>query len=424
MAISYRFVSTACGRRRRGRPRRPHPSGPPRSRPGSRPSWSRNTRFPSRSSTPSAQTKKSAAFGLVEIVRSLERRAHAPTRSALMSRPVLFHGAGKLAGPGAGRMSGGARGIAATHASDESIAHSPSCVAWILLGMFLLGAGPPSCWFPKQDAYRGWTGMQLAATGRFRVEQVNGVWWLVTPTGHPFFSAGVNHASSYGDWAPQLGTYPYRDADPADLRKRGGLVRRGDRAPRRAPASTRSARGARPSSSPAASRTRRSWPSPRGRRRCRAPTSTRACEELRDYFDPAFASGAAQEAENERATARTTRTASASSATTSCPGVPASTRRYRSRRVHEAAAGRARESRAPAIPQRPLRRRRRRLRRRLEPVAAELRRDPDAQRADARLPPRPCRRTRRIVSSFRGRRGRALLPGRPRRAARRRSASC
>lgn len=54
--------------------------------------------------------------------------------------------------------------------------------------------------------------MQLAATGRFRVESVQGVWWLVTPTGRPFFSAGITSVRHFGDYAPDLDSHPYRDA--------------------------------------------------------------------------------------------------------------------------------------------------------------------------------------------------------------------
>jgi agarase len=92
-----------------------------------------------------------------------------------------------------------------------------------LVGVVLLaiGAGPHSCFFPDLDAYQGWTGMQLTATGRFRVEQVDGVWWIVTPDGHPFFSAGVNNVDYCTDQAPALGTCPYQDAVEA---KYGGVA--------------------------------------------------------------------------------------------------------------------------------------------------------------------------------------------------------
>lgn len=40
---------------------------------------------------------------------------------------------------------------------------------------------------------RGWLeGPQLEATGWFRLEQLDGRWWLVTPDGHLFWSSGIN----------------------------------------------------------------------------------------------------------------------------------------------------------------------------------------------------------------------------------------
>lgn len=46
---------------------------------------------------------------------------------------------------------------------------------------------------PDADAYGGWAaGPQLAATGHFRAEKVNGKWWLVDPLGHLFFAQGMN----------------------------------------------------------------------------------------------------------------------------------------------------------------------------------------------------------------------------------------
>lgn len=43
------------------------------------------------------------------------------------------------------------------------------------------------------DEYGGWTsGPQLKATGFFRTERVDGKWWLVTPSGHEFFSVGMS----------------------------------------------------------------------------------------------------------------------------------------------------------------------------------------------------------------------------------------
>ena len=46
---------------------------------------------------------------------------------------------------------------------------------------------------PGRDEFGGWAeGPQLEATGFFRTEKVDGRWWLVTPSGHLFFSMGMN----------------------------------------------------------------------------------------------------------------------------------------------------------------------------------------------------------------------------------------
>jgi len=61
------------------------------------------------------------------------------------------------------------------------------------------------------DTYGGWKGIARAATGRFRVEQVDGVWWLITPDGHAFFANGPTGVDT-GDVARGLGRSPYEDA--------------------------------------------------------------------------------------------------------------------------------------------------------------------------------------------------------------------
>ena len=54
-------------------------------------------------------------------------------------------------------------------------------------------AAHPACAIPAADRFGGWAqGPQLAATGAFRTEKVDGRWWLVDPDGHVFFSLGVN----------------------------------------------------------------------------------------------------------------------------------------------------------------------------------------------------------------------------------------
>lgn len=69
-----------------------------------------------------------------------------------------------------------------------------------------------------RNAWGGWTaGPQLKATGHFRVEKVDGKWWLVDPDGRLFFShgvdcvrhgadTGVQHRESYFAWLPEEGS--------------------------------------------------------------------------------------------------------------------------------------------------------------------------------------------------------------------------
>lgn len=64
---------------------------------------------------------------------------------------------------------------------------------------------------PGYDGWGGWRGVSAAATGRFRTERIDGVWWLITPDGHGFFSVGVDHLRPGGDFSPPLGTAPYHD---------------------------------------------------------------------------------------------------------------------------------------------------------------------------------------------------------------------
>ena len=45
---------------------------------------------------------------------------------------------------------------------------------------------------PGFDRYFGTLGHTTAATGFFRVEKIRDRWWLITPEGRPFYSAGVN----------------------------------------------------------------------------------------------------------------------------------------------------------------------------------------------------------------------------------------
>jgi agarase len=65
-----------------------------------------------------------------------------------------------------------------------------------------------SCLGP--DRWGGHTSVESTATGRFRVEEIDGVWYYITPDGHGFFSAGINSVG-LGAFSPPIGTNPYKN---------------------------------------------------------------------------------------------------------------------------------------------------------------------------------------------------------------------
>jgi len=83
---------------------------------------------------------------------------------------------------------------------------------WLLCFVLLLAhsvsAAAPD---PGYDSWGGWRGVVGTITGRFHTEQIDGVWWLITPDGHGFFSVGVDHLRPGGDFSPPLNTAPYYD---------------------------------------------------------------------------------------------------------------------------------------------------------------------------------------------------------------------
>ena len=93
---------------------------------------------------------------------------------------------------------------------------TPRCAALLvrsLLVALLALTVAPGCAAAASgfDAFGGWTGISTTATGRFRTAQIDGVWWLVTPDGHGLFSAGIVGVRVLGDYAPSIGTAPYQD---------------------------------------------------------------------------------------------------------------------------------------------------------------------------------------------------------------------
>jgi agarase len=65
---------------------------------------------------------------------------------------------------------------------------------------------------PRFDRFGGDMSVACTATGFFRTECIAGRWWLVTPTGHPFFSVGVN-VMSFNGTANREGVCHYGDAN-------------------------------------------------------------------------------------------------------------------------------------------------------------------------------------------------------------------
>ena len=54
------------------------------------------------------------------------------------------------------------------------------------------------------DSYGGLQSVRSRASGFFRVEQIGGRWWLVTPEGNVFLSSGVNHADYKEDYSAEF----------------------------------------------------------------------------------------------------------------------------------------------------------------------------------------------------------------------------
>ncbi|MBC7108895.1 beta-agarase [Pyrococcus woesei] len=68
----------------------------------------------------------------------------------------------------------------------------------------------PKAKFPEgYSDFGGWKEIRLEPSGYFRVEVVDGKYWLVDPEGYVFLSKGVNAVNYLGDHSPKLGYAPY-----------------------------------------------------------------------------------------------------------------------------------------------------------------------------------------------------------------------
>ncbi len=62
---------------------------------------------------------------------------------------------------------------------------------------------------PAFPADAGYPEIRGEPGGFFRVEQIDGVWWLLTPSGNGFFALGTDHVNSEVHWCETLGFAPY-----------------------------------------------------------------------------------------------------------------------------------------------------------------------------------------------------------------------
>ena len=81
----------------------------------------------------------------------------------------------------------------------------------VLVALAALGAAavPAGAAGPARDKYGGFESIGADATGRFRVDRIDGVWWFVDPDGHGFFSSGLNNVNIAADFSFVTGNSPY-----------------------------------------------------------------------------------------------------------------------------------------------------------------------------------------------------------------------
>ena len=142
------------------------------------------------------QDGRPAGFRVLRISASPETGAEQTTLSAASFLPFV-DGFGQFKhADWPGKIHSGAELAAARDREDEWLASNDS--------------GP----IPDADRFGGWAGgPQLAATGFFRTEKVDGKWWLVDPDGHLFFSVGTQSIDCAVD-TPAAGRESYFEPVP------------------------------------------------------------------------------------------------------------------------------------------------------------------------------------------------------------------
>ena len=84
-------------------------------------------------------------------------------------------------------------------------------LAWSILCFAASFATPQDEWSDSDnlnvgrfDRFSGLLSVKSEATGFFRVERIDRRWWFITPEGHGFLSAGVNHVDYREDYSNEL----------------------------------------------------------------------------------------------------------------------------------------------------------------------------------------------------------------------------
>lgn len=73
----------------------------------------------------------------------------------------------------------------------------------------LLASGPGPRWLGGREPLHPKIPGPFEATGYFHTAFAAGRWWLVTPSGRPFYSSGIDHVSSNPDTDRKTGVCPY-----------------------------------------------------------------------------------------------------------------------------------------------------------------------------------------------------------------------
>jgi len=70
--------------------------------------------------------------------------------------------------------------------------------------------GPEEIVYPPFPSRPAMAGIRARATGHFRVEEIDGRWWVIDPNGNATLALGVDHVRYKGFWCEALKQFPYK----------------------------------------------------------------------------------------------------------------------------------------------------------------------------------------------------------------------